>query len=188
MMKSSRDFVAVLTTFSMILVFLLAAARAEPGERPQDPRPRAGKLSDVYLKYLESREERGQFNIMTSEGYSLGATPSHLDFSHLALQEEDEVSVQGLPAYFDLRNKNTLTAVRNQGSCGSCWAFATMGALEAGLMPNQVLDFSEQHLIKKHMFKDGPCPGHSISKILKINLDLETLAKVMGMDPSVIFR
>ncbi|MCK5059435.1 MAG: hypothetical protein KAT34_22490 [Candidatus Aminicenantes bacterium] len=40
------------------------------------------------------------------------------------------------------------TAVRNQGSCGSCWAFSTIGAFESNLKKNGITtDLSEQWLV-----------------------------------------
>lgn len=51
-----------------------------------------------------------------------------------------------LPTSYDLRTKDKLTAVRDQGSSGSCWAFAAMGSLESTLMPKEKLDFSENNL------------------------------------------
>ncbi|NLH50922.1 MAG: hypothetical protein GX444_20285 [Myxococcales bacterium] len=56
-----------------------------------------------------------------------------------------------LPEQFDWRNANGVTDVRNQGPCGSCWAFASIAALESaaviqGGLPNTI-DYSEQYLV-----------------------------------------
>ena len=60
-----------------------------------------------------------------------------------------------LPPVFDWRNYENgdwTTPIRNQGSCGSCWAFGAMGALEAAINieyndPTVDLDLSEQYLM-----------------------------------------
>ena len=55
----------------------------------------------------------------------------------------------GLPARFDWRDQGMVTAVRNQGSCGSCWAFGAVAAFEAKVMIKDgvVPNFSEQYLV-----------------------------------------
>lgn len=56
-----------------------------------------------------------------------------------------------LPSAFNWKDLGLMTSVKNQGSCGSCWAFATLGALE-GMIRTQVSsglnpDLSEQWLV-----------------------------------------
>ncbi|MCK4830991.1 hypothetical protein KA005_85565, partial [bacterium] len=47
---------------------------------------------------------------------------------------------------FDWRSEKGATPVRDQGGCGSCWAFATHGAFEGSyrIKNNRVIDSSEQ--------------------------------------------
>lgn len=70
----------------------------------------------------------------------------------------------GLPLALDWRNNNGnwVTPVRNQGNCGSCWAFATAGALESYQLrlqntPGVNLDLSEQVLVS--CSGAGSCAG-----------------------------
>ena len=55
----------------------------------------------------------------------------------------------GLPSSFDWRNSGILTPVRDQGNCGSCWAFGTVGPFEANLKWKSSLttDLSEEFLL-----------------------------------------
>ena len=51
-----------------------------------------------------------------------------------------------LPASYDGRKKGRVPSVKNQGSIGTCWAFASLQALEAGFLPEESYDFSEDHM------------------------------------------
>lgn len=52
--------------------------------------------------------------------------------------EESEVSIKDLPESVDWREKGVLTDPKNQGSCGSCWAFATIEVIESYAAINNV--------------------------------------------------
>jgi C1A family cysteine protease len=54
-----------------------------------------------------------------------------------------------LPSSVDWRIKNVVTPVKDQGQCGSCWAFSSTGSLEGAyaIKYNTLKSFSEQQLV-----------------------------------------
>jgi putative hemolysin len=75
-------------------------------------------------------------------------------------------STSDLPAAFDWRSYNGgnwTTPVKNQGICGSCWAFSAVGAAEAVTNiaandPNLDLNLSEEYLVS-NCSSAGSCSG-----------------------------
>ena len=54
-----------------------------------------------------------------------------------------------LPPSFDWRDHGMVTPVKNQGACGSCWAFSGVGTIEAALLINNQTEtiLSEQQFV-----------------------------------------
>ncbi len=68
--------------------------------------------------------------------------------------------LQALPTSFDWRELGGTTPIKNQGGCGSCWAFATAAPLESQikLQCGATVDLSEQYLVSCN--RDGwSCSG-----------------------------
>uniref|UniRef100_A0A6P7G4E7 Cathepsin L-like proteinase n=1 Tax=Diabrotica virgifera virgifera TaxID=50390 RepID=A0A6P7G4E7_DIAVI len=65
-----------------------------------------------------------------------------------------------VPTEVDWRNKKADLGVRNQGSCGSCWAFSAVGAIEGQLAihKKQHVQLSEQELVDCDTVNEG-CNG-----------------------------
>jgi len=120
----------------------------------------AAPLPEKFQEYLENRRCGVEPKMHTASGYALGLLPGPVELRYCGRIRES--SGAALPSSYDLRTRNKLTPVRDQGNCGSCWAFASMAALESGLMPGMSRDFSEQHLITSHGFVGGPCEGGNI--------------------------
>ncbi len=128
----------------------------------------AGETSISKLSYEEKKklfplsednEEKELPNLQGFEYYAGGTF-------EVAGNSDSEAS-SDLPSSFDWRDRhgeNWLTGIRDQGQCGSCWAFGATAAVEAvtNLYFNRHLDkdLSEQQLVSCEVpfYKDG-CRG-----------------------------
>ncbi|NWW43276.1 CATS protein, partial [Pedionomus torquatus] len=128
--------------------------------------------------------------------HSLGLRSYQLGMNHLADMTTEEVAalLTGLhlaprpkrvstyrrqpgsevPDTMDWREKGCVTEVKNQGACGSCWAFSAVGALEAQvkLKTGKLVSLSTQNLVDcSMMYGNKGCSGGFMTNAFQYIID-----------------
>lgn len=75
----------------------------------------------------------------------------------VAVDSSETASI--FPPSYDLRDKARIGKIKNQGSTGTCWAFAALSALESAILPEQELEFAPDHMSKANSFGGNPEEG-----------------------------
>ncbi len=119
------------------------SSHSEPDGSP-DTDPDAGKthLDFVEDSFIDAGQAAGAL------GYSLKWDEKERLMSLTSPQSRKK----SLPASFDLRDEGRVSPVSDQGSWGSCWAFAAVSCVESALLPDRQIKLSEDHLVHKNGF------------------------------------
>ncbi|KAM4678505.1 cathepsin L-like proteinase isoform 1-T2 [Discoglossus pictus] len=115
--------------------------------------------------------EMNQFADMTSKERSayncLSCTKQNQPRQAPAVQaiKAPKFKSDDLPEKVDWRDSGCVTPVKQQGICGSCWAFCTVSALETRycLTHNKLLSFSEQQFVDCDEGNGGCCGGMPVN-------------------------
>jgi C1A family cysteine protease len=116
------------------------------------------KENHIYISRLNQENPETQFDInefadMTHDefanSYLNGYKPSlkqQWGVPHLGTHQYSGAT---LPSSVDWSTKGAVTPIKNQGQCGSCWAFSTTGSVEGAweIATGKLVSLSEQQLV-----------------------------------------
>jgi len=161
----------------------------------------------IFMENLRVIEETNAQNLSYTLGVNEFTDLSWAEFSSRYLMAPQHCSATGPDFYqpvgvngqadsIDWRTKGIVTPVKNQGSCGSCWAFGTTGAVEShwALSSGKLLSLSEQQLVDcagafGNMGCNGGLPSQAFEYIKAAGgIELGTDYKYTGRDGACHFQ
>ncbi|KAL4453234.1 hypothetical protein ABPG73_022089 [Tetrahymena malaccensis] len=117
---------------------------------------------ELFNKNDEAQHGITQFADLTHEEFS----SMYLGYKPELRNSQAKVSLSSTPftapTAVDWTTRGAVTPVKNQGQCGSCWAFSTTGSIEGQYvlqLKQNLTSFSEQQLVDCDTKEDQGCNG-----------------------------
>ena len=113
--------------------------------------PKEPEISSAELEKMREEIYKNNYSFTVSQNsneYHLcGLNPNYVNQAYATAPLIN--AAEALPAKWDWREQNGVTPIRDQGNCGSCWAFATVGVMESAIKIKDgvATDLSEQFLV-----------------------------------------
>ena len=113
----------------------------------------------IYLHNLIKIAQHNSENHTWTMGVNKFADLSSEEFSQryagcyhkisMYIDEDEQLESTALPQSVNWTEQGVVTPVKNQGQCGSCWAFSTTGSTESAwsISKNESVSLSEQQLV-----------------------------------------
>lgn len=126
---------------------------------------------EIFRKNLKLTDGKfNQFTDLNQEEFLSKFANLQQPFSSIELKNKfdlfitksdiDSLDLSDLPVSFDWRDHNVVTSVKNQGQCGSCWAFSATENIESqyAIKTKKLEDLSVQQLLDCDTL-DHACAG-----------------------------
>ncbi|EPS62067.1 cysteine proteinase, partial [Genlisea aurea] len=145
------------------------AAKHKKSYADSDQKARRFEIFKDNLKYVEERNAAGdrkyklglnRFSDLTNEEYRTGFLGRKPNRSPGTKSVGFATGNGSVPAAVDWRTRGAVTPVKDQGNCGTCWAFSAIASVEGinEIVTGNLISLSEQELVDCDTNDDG-CGG-----------------------------
>ncbi|XP_053205500.1 procathepsin L-like [Panonychus citri] len=157
----------------------------------------------AFIKEHNSKAANGEFSFTLGVNKFADLTFDEFSARYLTYKGEakkpapllhNHLAAKDVPTSVDWRDKGAVTGVKDQGSCGSCWAFSACAAIEGAnfLKNGKLVSLSEQNLVDCDRSQDEGCNGGLMDNafdyvISNKGIDTEDSYPYKGKDGSCSF-